>query len=163
MSTPIHNSLSALLFTPANSSSSPATVQKLKPVQEDTNSSAATVKPTEVQQVYQLHYQGQTVPQIALALRIPVEAVNNFLRITEAESFGAPASAAANSSLNTPAAQATQAVQQSTSSSSDTVTLTEAQQVDQLYNEGDTVSQIATSLTLTVAAVNSYLGITKAS
>jgi DNA-binding NarL/FixJ family response regulator len=42
----------------------------------------------------------------------------------------------------------------------DTVTLTEAQQVYQLYNQGQTVSQIATSLSLSTTLVNDYLGIT---
>ena len=40
---------------------------------------------------------------------------------------------------------------------SDTVQLTEAQQVYQLYNQGQRVSQIASSLNLTEAEVNSYL------
>jgi DNA-binding CsgD family transcriptional regulator len=43
----------------------------------------------------------------------------------------------------------------------DTVQLSEAQQVYQLYNHGQTVSQIASNLSLTVELVNSYLGITK--
>ena len=40
---------------------------------------------------------------------------------------------------------------------SDVVQLTEAQQVYQLYNQGQRVSQIASSLNLTEAEVNSYL------
>ena len=44
-----------------------------------------------------------------------------------------------------------------------TVQLTEAQQVYQLYNQGQRVSQIASGLNLSVAAVNSYLGISNAS
>jgi DNA-binding NarL/FixJ family response regulator len=47
----------------------------------------------------------------------------------------------------------------SASTSSDTVQLTEAQQVYQLYNQGMQISQIATNLSLSVAAVNSYLNI----
>jgi DNA-binding NarL/FixJ family response regulator len=49
--------------------------------------------------------------------------------------------------------------QQSTTKASDTVHLTEAQQVYQLYNQGMQVKQIASSLSLSVAAVNSYLNI----
>jgi DNA-binding NarL/FixJ family response regulator len=42
----------------------------------------------------------------------------------------------------------------------DTVQLTAAQQVYQLYNQGQTVSQIASSLSLTEAVVNGYLNVT---
>jgi len=41
----------------------------------------------------------------------------------------------------------------------DSVHLTEAQQVYQLHNQGQRVSQIASSLNLTVAAVNNYLNV----
>jgi DNA-binding NarL/FixJ family response regulator len=41
----------------------------------------------------------------------------------------------------------------------DTVQLTVAQQVYQLYNQGQQVPQIAVSLNLSVAAVNSYLNL----
>lgn len=41
----------------------------------------------------------------------------------------------------------------------DHVNLTEPQQVYQLYNQGQRVSQIASDLNLSVAAVNSYLNI----
>jgi hypothetical protein len=44
--------------------------------------------------------------------------------------------------------------------SGDTVTLTESEHVYQLYNQGQQVSQIATSLSLPIEVVNSYLGIT---
>jgi DNA-binding transcriptional regulator LsrR (DeoR family) len=40
------------------------------------------------------------------------------------------------------------------------VQLTAAQQVYQLYNQGQTVSQIASSLSLTEAVVNGYLNVT---
>lgn len=40
-----------------------------------------------------------------------------------------------------------------------TVKLTETQQVVQLYNQGQEVSQIADSLSITVGEVNTYLGI----
>jgi DNA-binding NarL/FixJ family response regulator len=39
------------------------------------------------------------------------------------------------------------------------VRLSESQQVYQLYNQGQRVTQIATSLNLPVSAVNNYLGI----
>jgi DNA-binding NarL/FixJ family response regulator len=73
--------------------------------------------------------------------------------------------AAANSPSTAAAAsqqvqQAQQQVQQRTSSV-DTVTLTEAQQVFNLYNAGQTVPEIATSLSLPVTMVNNYLGITQ--
>jgi len=42
----------------------------------------------------------------------------------------------------------------------DAVRISESQQVYQLYNQGQRISQIATSLRLTVDAVNGYLGIT---
>jgi DNA-binding NarL/FixJ family response regulator len=42
------------------------------------------------------------------------------------------------------------------------VRLSESQQVYQLYNQGQQVSQIATSLSLPVEIVNNYLGITAA-
>lgn len=41
----------------------------------------------------------------------------------------------------------------------DTVQLSESQQVYQLHNQGRTVSQIATSLSLPIDLVNTYLGI----
>jgi DNA-binding NarL/FixJ family response regulator len=43
---------------------------------------------------------------------------------------------------------------------SDTVTLTQSQQVSQLYRQGQQVPQIATTLSLPVEIVNNYLGIT---
>jgi DNA-binding NarL/FixJ family response regulator len=69
-------------------------------------------------------------------------------------------SAAANASSNGTQEQQQQTqVQQPATRGSDTVQLTEAQQVYQLYNQGYPVTQIASSLSLTVAAVNSYLNI----
>jgi DNA-binding NarL/FixJ family response regulator len=53
-----------------------------------------------------------------------------------------------------------QPVQPTGAASADSVTLTAAQQVYNLYNEGQSVSQIATGLSLTVSVVNNYLGIT---
>jgi DNA-binding NarL/FixJ family response regulator len=66
--------------------------------------------------------------------------------------------AAANASSNGAQEQSQQQPQPATRGS-DTVQLTEAQQVYQLYNQGYQVTQIASSLSLTVAAVNSYLNI----
>lgn len=43
----------------------------------------------------------------------------------------------------------------------DGVSLTEAQQVYNLYNQGQAVSEIASTLNLSVSAVNDYLGITQ--
>jgi DNA-binding NarL/FixJ family response regulator len=63
---------------------------------------------------------------------------------------------AANSYSNSAAAQQ---IKQTTNDSADTVKLSESQQVIQLYKQGHQVSQIASSLSLTVAIVNSYLGI----
>jgi DNA-binding NarL/FixJ family response regulator len=56
-----------------------------------------------------------------------------------------------------------QQAQQPTNNSTHTVTLTEAQQVYNLYNQGQTVPQISTSLSLPVSMVNNYLGITESS
>lgn len=64
--------------------------------------------------------------------------------------------AAANSSSTSAAAQP---IQQTTTPAADTVQLSEAQQVYQLYNQGQTVSQISTSLSLPTEIVNNYLGI----
>jgi DNA-binding NarL/FixJ family response regulator len=64
--------------------------------------------------------------------------------------------AAANPSPNTAPAPR---VQHSANNGGDTVKLTESQQVYQLYNQGQTVSQIANNLSLAVSAVNSYLNI----
>jgi DNA-binding NarL/FixJ family response regulator len=67
--------------------------------------------------------------------------------------------AAAQSYSNSAAAQKTQ---QTTNASTDTVKLSESQQVVQLHRQGQHVSQIASSLSLTVDTVNSYLGISDA-
>jgi len=64
--------------------------------------------------------------------------------------------AAANASSTSAAARTPQPA---TNNPAYKVTLTEAQQVYQLYNQGQPVSQIATSLSLTQSAVNNYLGI----
>jgi DNA-binding NarL/FixJ family response regulator len=67
---------------------------------------------------------------------------------------------AAQSTANTTAAAAPAARPQPVANAGgDTVQLTEAQQVYQLYNQGQRVSQIAANLSLTQAAVNSYLNL----
>jgi hypothetical protein len=65
-------------------------------------------------------------------------------------------SAAANASANQAPAPKPQPV---ANAAADTVQLTEAQRVYQLYNQGQKVSQIASSLSLTQAAVNGYLSL----
>lgn len=67
-------------------------------------------------------------------------------------------SVAAATSSSAPAPR----TQQTTSAPADTVKLSQSQQVHQLHNEGQKVSQIAFSLNITVEAVNSYLGIPNA-
>lgn len=78
------------------------------------------------------------------------------MSISISSSLSIPSLAAANSS-STSAAVQTQ--QRTTDQSAYTVRLTEAQQVYQLYNQGQPVPKIATSLNLPVSAVNNYLGI----
>ncbi len=62
--------------------------------------------------------------------------------------------AAATTSIAAPA----RAPQPTAAASADTVRLSEAQQVYQLYNLGQPISQIAANLNLSVDAVNLYLG-----
>ncbi|HEY4904554.1 MAG TPA: hypothetical protein VIH89_13860 [Candidatus Sulfotelmatobacter sp.] len=66
------------------------------------------------------------------------------------------ASPATDASSNTASVQK---IQQPTNNSGDTIRLSESQQVYQLYNQGLTVSQIASSLSLPVDTVNTYLNI----
>ncbi|MGC2173438.1 MAG: hypothetical protein WA555_19065 [Candidatus Sulfotelmatobacter sp.] len=77
--------------------------------------------------------------------------------IAISSSLSTTAPAAADSSSTSAAAQAIRAT---ANDSAYTVRLSEAQQVYQLYNQGQAVSQIASNLSLTVDAVNGYLGIT---
>jgi DNA-binding NarL/FixJ family response regulator len=78
------------------------------------------------------------------------------MSISISSSLSTESFAAANSS-STSAAAPTQ--QGTTDQSAYTVRLTEAEQVYQLYDKGQQVSQIATSLSLPVSRVNNYLGI----
>jgi DNA-binding NarL/FixJ family response regulator len=74
--------------------------------------------------------------------------------------------AAANPPSTSEAAAASLAVQktpQPTAAPTDTLQLSEAQQVYNLYNQGQTVPQIAAGLGLTVDNVNFYLGVTNSS
>jgi len=64
--------------------------------------------------------------------------------------------AAANASSNATAAQSAPTA---ANVATDTVQLTEAQQVYQFFNQGQSVSQISSSLGLSVASVNGYLNI----
>jgi DNA-binding NarL/FixJ family response regulator len=83
------------------------------------------------------------------------------MSLTISSAISTASLAAANSPSNAAAQPVQQQVQQPVNNSADTVTLTEAQQVYNLYNQGQTVPQIATSLSLSVTMVNNYLGITQ--
>jgi DNA-binding NarL/FixJ family response regulator len=74
----------------------------------------------------------------------------------------APAPSDGRPALNPPTPQQQQQPPPA-SQDSDTVQLTEAQQVYQLYNQGQQVPQIAGTLNLSVTAVNSYLGLSNSS
>jgi outer membrane protease len=78
---------------------------------------------------------------------------------TSALSTATSSLAAANSSSTSAARNP----QPTINNTADTVQLSASQQVYQLYNQGQTVSQISTSLSLPVAIVNSYLGISTGS
>jgi DNA-binding NarL/FixJ family response regulator len=67
--------------------------------------------------------------------------------------------AAAGTSTNVDVENSAQASQPAANTPTDTVQITEAQQVYQLYNQGQQVSQIAQTLSLSVDQVNSYLNI----
>ena len=81
------------------------------------------------------------------------------MSISISNSFSPASFAAANAASNSASAQKTP---QTTNEPADTVQLSQSQRVHQLYKQGQRVSQIASGLSLTVAAVNSYLGITSA-
>jgi DNA-binding NarL/FixJ family response regulator len=66
---------------------------------------------------------------------------------------------AAAAATNTAATQAAPPPQAPANAPSDTVQLTEAERVYQLYNQGQQVPAIASTLSLSEAAVNSYLNI----
>jgi DNA-binding NarL/FixJ family response regulator len=81
------------------------------------------------------------------------------LSISSSLSTVALSLATANSSATSAAARTPQPTK---NDSGDTVRLSESQQVYQLYNQGQQVSQIAASLSLPVETVNNYLGISAA-
>jgi DNA-binding NarL/FixJ family response regulator len=66
---------------------------------------------------------------------------------------------AGNGGLTAANVQPAQAPAANPNSGADTVQLSVAQQVYQLYNQGQKVSEIASALSLSVAAVNSYLNL----
>ena len=78
------------------------------------------------------------------------------MSISISSSFSPASFAAANSYSNTAAAP--QKTQPTTNDTADTVKLSASQQVVQLYQQGQQVSQIA-YLSLPVETVNTYLGI----
>ena len=79
------------------------------------------------------------------------------ISVTSALSSATLSLAAANSASTSAAARNPQPT---TNNTADTVQLSSSQQVYQLYNQGQSVTQISTSLSMPVAIVNSYLGIT---
>ncbi len=79
------------------------------------------------------------------------------MSISISSSFSPASFAAANSYSNTAAAP--QKTQPTTNDTADTVKLSASQQVVQLYQQGQQVSQIASTLSLPVETVNTYLGI----
>ena len=85
------------------------------------------------------------------------------ISISSALSNASIAAAANSSSTSAVPLRNQQPTIQTTNDSADTVRLTEAQQVAQLYTQGQPVTQIAANLSLTVSAVNSYLGISTSS
>jgi DNA-binding NarL/FixJ family response regulator len=78
------------------------------------------------------------------------------MSITAIPNLTAVTSAGESSVAN---AQAAQPPQPPANSRTDIVQLTEADRVYQLYNQGQQVPQIANTLSLSEAAVNSYLNI----
>ncbi|HZW81643.1 MAG TPA: hypothetical protein VFF50_14305 [Candidatus Deferrimicrobiaceae bacterium] len=82
MSISISSSLSTASLAATSASNSSATSAAARNPQPTINNSGDTVKLSESQQVYQLYNQGQAVSQIATALSLPVEIVNNYLGIT---------------------------------------------------------------------------------
>jgi DNA-binding NarL/FixJ family response regulator len=78
------------------------------------------------------------------------------MSVSISNSFSPTSFAAANSYSNS---AATQKIQQTVKDSAHTVKLSESQQVVQLYQQGQKVSQIASSLSLAVDTVNIYLDI----
>jgi DNA-binding NarL/FixJ family response regulator len=77
----------------------------------------------------------------------------------EIASVALSTSSIAAKSASNPAPAQPKPAQPSAQASEDTIRLTAAQQVYQLYNQGQRVSQIASALSLSVAEVNNYLNL----
>lgn len=78
------------------------------------------------------------------------------MSITAIPSLPSTTPSVSGSSGDSPAPQPLQAA---ANAAGDTIQLSEAQRVYQLYNQGLPVSEIADSLSLSVAAVNHYLNL----
>jgi DNA-binding NarL/FixJ family response regulator len=81
------------------------------------------------------------------------------MSITAIPTLISAAAAPTNAAASQAAPQPATAPQAPANVASDTVQLTEAERVYQLYNQGQQVPQIANTLSLTETAVNSYLNI----
>jgi len=79
MSISIASALSSLPLAVANS---PSTSPAPQPVPQPANDSADTVRLSLAQQAFNLYTQGQRVSQIANALNIPVNIVNQYLGLS---------------------------------------------------------------------------------
>jgi DNA-binding NarL/FixJ family response regulator len=84
MSIPVTSAIPTLSFATGNTASNAQAAQNQRQPQQTNARPADTVRLTEVQQVYQLYNQGQKISQIASALNLSVESVNNCLGITTA-------------------------------------------------------------------------------
>jgi hypothetical protein len=82
---------------------------------------------------------------------------SDFMGLSVSNSLSIVSQAAAN--LSPAAAPRPTAAQPTTNNPQDTVKLSSAQQVEQLYNQGQSVPEISTSLSLAQNVVNLYLGI----
>jgi hypothetical protein len=81
----------------------------------------------------------------------------SFMGLSVSNSLSIASQPAAN--LSSAAAPRPSAAQATTNNQQDTVKLSSAQQVEQLYNQGQSVPEISTSLSLAQSVVNLYLGI----
>ena len=81
MSISISSTLSTAVVAAANSSSNAAPAERNPQPQPTASNPGYTVQLSEAQQVYQLYNQGQQIPQIAAALNLPVNTVNDYLGV----------------------------------------------------------------------------------
>jgi DNA-binding NarL/FixJ family response regulator len=86
MSISISSALSTAVVAAANSSSNAASAERNPQPQPTASNPGYTVQLSEAQQVYQLYNQGQQIPQIAAALNLPVNTVNDYLGLTSSGS-----------------------------------------------------------------------------